>query len=653
MTATVTRPASSLTVPSTQNTAPVLDFRCLYTHDLRRKAKRWQDGLARFHTFNKRVMVYDETRNFIGDTHWREAEPIQDGDELQLDKGILIQIGEATGQTNQDISGLFEKRKTAPGASENESPARARQPPAPVPTAARAAQTAPSQLMPRTLNSVLGTPKGQLGRAALPAKSPFELRHPEGVENEAEERAAKRQRVSYPDTRTALSDSTLRSKALSKKIRCEVEPSHQAIECSEIDQNREQAAEGTRKPAKKPLARKPVPQPQKEYDQSAKKPQVNVTPGERNLGQAMKKASAPIVRSQVRDSEPSEVISVDSSGRSELQEDLISQGSRLRIATTKPRRKLMYKDLLPRAKQNTEDSSRNARSANTRESIPRSMTSDMDPLSQFHHQEQDRLRSRLQKHNHRRSPIQISDEPEIDENETSIPSEDESVYISTSVGSNSKIAASSGLETNNAISYSQHSVLEAQMDNNVLPTIDEPRHPSTSPASKLAEMDTVLLRGTRSKKKPQQPNYPPDTSIIAPRKKAHDPPPPKASSPPPPPSVIPAVAPDPQPPPPPSLQPTTSPKRLQRSLSTVISSSTKAQQPKRLLRKTVSDTSARFSCDRNVAAAGAGSLPLPLINVEAAPNPWSSEAWELFGWRREDFSRKGNRERGEERKESG
>ena len=627
MTTTVTRPASSLAVPSTQNTAPVLEFRCLYTYDLRRKAKRWQDGIARFHTFNKRVMVYDETRNFIGDTHWREPEPIQDGDELQLDKGILIQIGEATGQTIQDISGLFEKRKTAPVASDNDFPARARQPPspAPVPTATRAAQTAPSQLMPRTLNSVLGTPKGHLGRAALPAKSPFELRHAEGVENEAEERAPKRQRVSYPDKRNALSHSASNSKAASKETPSEAEPFHHPIEGSEIDQNREQPAEPKRKSAKKPLNRKSTPQIQKVYDASPEKPRANVTSRERNLGNAMKKASAPNVRSLGRDVNPSEVINVNSSGRSEPREDPTSLGSRLRVATSKPRKKLMYRDLLPLVKQKPDDSPRSAaRSVHTKVSRPEPIAPEIDPLSQFHHQEQDRLRARLQKRNHRRSPIQIHDEPEIEENLSFTLSENESVYVSTGMGEKSKTPVDAAVETNDPMSYSPCSSLGETVDNDII-SVDESRQPSTSPASKLAKMDAMLLRPT---KQTRQEN-PPPTSITAPNHTAHARPKP--------PTPLPAIpsAPDPQPPPPLPPPRPTSPKRLQRSLSAVTSSSTTVQQPKRPLRKTVSDTSALFPRTRK-GAAGAG-LPLPPTNTEAAPDPWSSEAWELFGWRKEDF----------------
>ena len=631
MNTTVTRPASSLTVPSTQNTAPVLDFRCLYTHDLRRKAKRWQDGIARFHTFNKRVMVYDEARNFIGDTHWREPEPVQDGDELQLDKGILIQIGEATGQTLQDISGLFEKRKTAPVASEYESPARTRQPPAPVPIAARTAQAAPSQLMPRTLNSVLGTPKGQFGRATLPTKSPFELRHAEGVENEAEARASKRQRVSYPDERNALSSSALGSKPPSKRIQSQAESSHQATDCSEINQSREQAVEGKRKSANKPLIRKTIPQPQNEYNKCAEEPQANIPSRERRLGHAMEKASAPNVRSRGRDIDPGEVINVDSSGRSELQEDPVNQASRLRIVTTKPRKKLMYKDLLPREKQKTNDSSRNTGSKTTKAPIPKPRAPETDPLSQFHHQEKDRLRARLQKHNHRQSPIQISDDTEIDENNPSTLSENESVYISTGVGEKSKAAVSPALETNDLSFYSPYSDLEGEMDNDIMP-FNEDREPSMSPRSKLAQMDAILLRPA----KPPPQTIAPTTSTIDPKHNTHAPQKPSSPRP-----ATTPLAPDPQPQPAPPLR--TSPTRLQRSHSTGIPP-TAAQPPKRPLRKTVSDTATRFSGARN-GATGFG-LPVPNTTIEAAPDPWSSEAWELFGCRKEDFlGREGQGER--------
>ena len=79
---------------SSQNTAPAFDFKCFYTYDLRQKQKRWQDGLFRFHTFNKRVVVYNIPRHYIRATHRRDDKIIGDGDEFELDRGVLIQVGE-------------------------------------------------------------------------------------------------------------------------------------------------------------------------------------------------------------------------------------------------------------------------------------------------------------------------------------------------------------------------------------------------------------------------------------------------------------------------------------------------------------------------------------------------------------------------------
>lgn len=204
MTAAVYRDTQSLSIPQTQNTAPVIEFNCLYTHDVRRKAKRWQDGFLRYHTFNKRIMVYDVPRNFIGDVHWTAGE-LQDGDELTLDKaGVLVQVAEVVGRTETDLTEV-KKSKTKGSSERGSSPpplARAPQTPAVRGQGSTAARAAPTQLKHRSLNALLGTPKGLIGKATLPTKSPFELRHggAENRENEGWEqgRPPKRQRVIVP-----------------------------------------------------------------------------------------------------------------------------------------------------------------------------------------------------------------------------------------------------------------------------------------------------------------------------------------------------------------------------------------------------------------------------------------------------------------------
>jgi Protein of unknown function (DUF2439) len=102
----------------TQSTASVLEFSCLYTRDITRKRKRWQDGILNFHTFNRRVMVYDSTRNFVGDLHWRPmtsskagVEDFVDEGEIKLQNGMLVEIGERKGVTETDLRPLLTRKE--------------------------------------------------------------------------------------------------------------------------------------------------------------------------------------------------------------------------------------------------------------------------------------------------------------------------------------------------------------------------------------------------------------------------------------------------------------------------------------------------------------------------------------------------------------
>jgi hypothetical protein len=103
--------ATSMEVPQTQNTAPILEFRCLYTQHIRQKQKRWQDGRLKYHTFNKRVMVYDDRSNFVGDTHWREDSELEEGEELELERiRYLVQVADFVGKRDQDLTEIVDKR---------------------------------------------------------------------------------------------------------------------------------------------------------------------------------------------------------------------------------------------------------------------------------------------------------------------------------------------------------------------------------------------------------------------------------------------------------------------------------------------------------------------------------------------------------------
>ncbi|RMJ20974.1 hypothetical protein PHISP_08155, partial [Aspergillus sp. HF37] len=188
---------SILTVPHSQNTAPVIKFRCLYTYDLRRKAKRWQDGFLRFHTFNKRIMVYDTPGNFIGDLHWRQGAEVQDGDEFELDKGAIVQVCESMEKTETDLSQLFEKKKKPQGSPRPTLPAA--QSPRPSTPLQPTVASQPSKSQP-SLNHLLGIKRTPIGRLSSHAsKSPSRSPSQPLQQNEPD-RAAKRQRVLPSET---------------------------------------------------------------------------------------------------------------------------------------------------------------------------------------------------------------------------------------------------------------------------------------------------------------------------------------------------------------------------------------------------------------------------------------------------------------------
>ncbi|KAL6874627.1 hypothetical protein HDV57DRAFT_237636 [Trichoderma longibrachiatum] len=104
--------AAPMDTPTSSASASILEFICLYTHDLRRKKKRWQDGKLKFHTFNKKYMVYDDGGGFVGDGHWQgDATEVAEGLEMNLDRGMaIVQLLECTGSKEQDLGEVLGKR---------------------------------------------------------------------------------------------------------------------------------------------------------------------------------------------------------------------------------------------------------------------------------------------------------------------------------------------------------------------------------------------------------------------------------------------------------------------------------------------------------------------------------------------------------------
>jgi len=147
-------------------------------------------------------MVTDQARNHIGDTYWKESNELQEGDELSLDKGVLVEVSEAMGITQTDLASVVAKKKDPP-----KEPLARPTPSAPTRPFQRPTSVAPSdaarvgaQLRHKSLNTLLGTPKGPVGKA-VPMKSPYETRMDKEKENDmAEERAPKRQKLAHRQT---------------------------------------------------------------------------------------------------------------------------------------------------------------------------------------------------------------------------------------------------------------------------------------------------------------------------------------------------------------------------------------------------------------------------------------------------------------------
>jgi hypothetical protein len=158
-----------------------------------RKQKRWQDGRVKYHTFNKRVMLYDDTLNFIGDTHWKEGHDLSVGDDVSLDTGVLIQVEDLLVTTQTNLAPLFERDKNKhhqEQAKEDTS-----KPPLPKLAGRGTGRNENTQHKHRSLSAMLNAGKGAHGKPSLPMQSPFEIRKANQENQFNSGRNAKRQKT--------------------------------------------------------------------------------------------------------------------------------------------------------------------------------------------------------------------------------------------------------------------------------------------------------------------------------------------------------------------------------------------------------------------------------------------------------------------------
>ena len=168
----VQRPAQHASSETSATTSSIHEYTCLFTHDLKRKSKRWQDGRLRHHVFNNRIMVYDDGGASIGDAHLPSSDAtLKEGDEINLDRGgAIVQVGEMLGKKEVDLASLVDKRMREVEKRRKEAAEKPGRAGAGVVTVQR-----PQQQQQRPLSSIMHTP-ARIGRAAIPRESPYEQR---------------------------------------------------------------------------------------------------------------------------------------------------------------------------------------------------------------------------------------------------------------------------------------------------------------------------------------------------------------------------------------------------------------------------------------------------------------------------------------------
>ncbi|KAI4250304.1 MAG: hypothetical protein LQ352_005386, partial [Teloschistes flavicans] len=570
MTTTSHPPSSSLlAIPTTQNTAPVLSYSCLYTHDLRRKAKRWQDGVLRFHTFNKRVMVYDVLRNFIGDTHWREPQAIQDGDELELEKGVLLQVGEELERTETDLTELLNKRKAKPtlggeGSSAQDGAylALRNQPSSTCHHAVEGSASAQaSQLRPKSLNALLGKNRGPVGRAALPTQSPADRR--KGKENhdlDKDARSPKRRRLRSPINSTPSAPS---AKARGMQLLLpSVKDGRAPISTSGMPQvvesqvpviigkrpsipNRPGLAKGRQdvrlhQPLNDGSLRKrgsnrssdAIPdaspdiedhvRPRKGTQRSNAEVYISSNPATEEVSRHLKACEQMTTTVPTSDAALgnrrllAQVVNVDSDERNKSLDSEAMPTNLLCIASTKPRKKLMYKDLLPQEVPPAVRQARSLKEVSNRSSRPTTSSTregnkrQKPPLDDFHEAQRGRLQDRLSRFN-KTSKIAskvttILDQEEVDENLSGRkkalstegnddPNFPESLFL-TQLSADESVPEAEKSATNCINLLNKQTELEANLDAHA-------EHvPSSQPQLTPASSDMGLSNNSQTKQQP-------------------------------------------------------------------------------------------------------------------------------------------------------
>ncbi|KAL8955086.1 MAG: hypothetical protein Q9183_006800, partial [Haloplaca sp. 2 TL-2023] len=387
-------------------------------------------------------MVYDVPRNFVGDTHWRQPQTLQDGDELELEKGVLIQVGEEVERTETDLTELLEKRKPKPAPNANDENIQHTTPKTQAAGTpqhgfdkSRPVQT--SALRPKTLNTLLGTPRGRVGRAVVSTKSPADLRKERESNDSTGDRSPKRRRLEYPTGSPARATSaTLDSLQPAPEPTGRTKPPVRAMTFAHgvgvnrssivhqkpphsVSPRREYPPRGngserrirhedaaSHEKSKSPLSnledarisstKNPPSISRSTVSEIRQKPSA-VLNGNNNIERHRMQARRPTER-PVDPELRKGMTTIDPASDNAFSNNDARSQNLLRIATSKPRKKLMYRDLLPQKPppcHALQPSSKDGEDASSIATHAQKLSNPGYRLDDFHEAQRDRLLSRL------------------------------------------------------------------------------------------------------------------------------------------------------------------------------------------------------------------------------------------------------------------
>lgn len=85
------------------------EYQVLYTFDVQKRTKIWNDGTLRLFKMNKKLILYDDDKVLVYEDFWRKYERFKDQKTLKFDV-IWITIDSLLGIYERDISGQFHQK---------------------------------------------------------------------------------------------------------------------------------------------------------------------------------------------------------------------------------------------------------------------------------------------------------------------------------------------------------------------------------------------------------------------------------------------------------------------------------------------------------------------------------------------------------------